>query len=379
MIILNVLGILFWMILIPFCIGLLPIRRIPSGYRKPIFIYMTGFVITLAVLELVGIPTELIFVYGAYRKFVIVLGTALVIMAALGIISLKSYMTNLKAENGHSTIKTLFLPSENSIKSRIASMSTEAKIYALISVILILAQVVMLFFMYSRDADDSFYNAQATSAQVFGTMYRIDAGTGYTTNLDFRHCFALFPMYQAFVSSASGVHLLIVAHKIIPIVLIPLTYYLLYNFGCVLFPKKPESGWMFVILINVFKLFGGISNYTAETFFLLRTWQGKSFAGNFILPGIIFVFLCMKRKSDDISSEKSVNERKFGLWALALLILAAGSASSIAVMISVGLVGLLALIFLIINHDWKAFIKEIASTIPGVLYMLLYLVCTVVA
>ncbi|MCQ2498129.1 MAG: DUF6077 domain-containing protein [Lachnospiraceae bacterium] len=380
MIILNALGILFWMILIPFCIGFLPIRIIPTGLRKPIFIYITGFIITLAALELTGIPTELIFVYNAYRKFVIVFGAVLILLAVFGVISLRAFLTASSQKLNCTSVKSLLRPEKTSLKSQISSMSLESKIYMLISLLLIASQIVMLFLVYSRDADDSFYNAQATSAQVFGTMYRIDAGTGYTTNLDYRHCFALFPMYQAFISSASGVHLLIVAHKIVPIVLIPITYYLLYNFGSVLFPKKQEAAWLFVILINVFKLFGGISHYTAETFFLLRTWQGKSFAGNFILPGIIFIFLYMKNKSDGTveNNAKSKSVNKFELLALAFLVLAAGSASSIAVLISVGLVGLLSLIFLVINRDWKAFFREIATIIPGILYMLLYLICTVV-
>lgn len=373
MFILQILGIIFWMVLIPFGIGLLPAKFAPSKYRTPGFVYAMGFVLQLAVLEIVGIPIELIFVYKSYKVFCYAFGIISVILAILGIVLSRKTVFSFCAVKGKSaeTVSESFWYNKKSIVLKIKEASVETKIYFIIAMLLIVFQLVMLFFVYSRDADDSFFNAQATSAQVFGTMYRIDAGTGYSTALDLRHCFALFPMYQAFVSTATGVHLLIIAHKVIPIVLIPLTYFLLHEFGKILFPKKPEAKWMFVLLMNVFKLFGMVSYYTAETFFLLRTWQGKSFAGNFLLPGIMLVFMLIHMSKRDGS-------QKFEILALGTMVLAAGSASSIAVLISVGLVCLLSVIFLFLDKDKKLFFKEVLSTIPGVIYMLLYLVMIVV-
>ncbi|MDE7044556.1 MAG: hypothetical protein K2O97_05995, partial [Acetatifactor sp.] len=63
--------------------------------------------------------------------------------------------------------------------------------------------------------------------------------------------------------------------------------------GKALFKKIRELLPMFMVLTALWQMFGAVSIYTAETFFLTRTWQGKSFAGNFVIPAVLWVFLCL--------------------------------------------------------------------------------------
>ena len=186
---------------------------------------------------------------------------------------------------------------------------------------------------------------------------------------------ALFPMFEAFISSLSGLHVLIITHRVMPIILIPLSYYLCYLIGKHLFPEKMEKRLIFVFLLNVWRVFGFVSYYTTETFFLLRTWQGKSVAGNIIFPGIVLIYLIIKDRNVNVDDATDGSDaKKAGIWyiVLSMFIFASGAASSFAVLISVALTGLLGLIFFIMDKDRKTLLYTILSIIPGCVYILLY-------
>lgn len=358
MIILKILGLILLLLVLPTCIGMLPSYYIKSEYTKGCNLIF-GYITMLAILELVGIPTVILANVGGYRIFMLVFGIALILAAFFGV-----YLNRLNLNKN--LIKGLGGNLKNGVAS-IKSLSLESKFYLVLIFICIIIQLVMLYVYASMDADDFYYNAQALTSQQFGTMYRIDENTGRSIPLDVRHALAMFPMLQAFISSVTKVHVAIFAHKIFPLVIIPLSYYLLYKIGEVLFPNKKEAQLLFTLLMNVWRVFGFVSYYTTETFFLLRTWQGKSIAGNFILPAILWLFLIF-RKSD----EEKTSKRFYMI--LALTIMASGSSSSLAVMLSCILTGMLAFLFLLFDRkkDVKAFISQLLCCIPGIIYMLIY-------
>ena len=123
------------------------------------------------------------------------------------------------------------------------------------------------------------------------SLYRINPYTGRSAPLDVRHALALFPIWEAFIAGMSGIHPVIVMHSVMPLLLIPLTYLLYFRIGKELFGRKRIMLPVFMILMALFQIFGNVSVYTNETFFLTRTWQGKSVAGNFILPAVFWIFL----------------------------------------------------------------------------------------
>lgn len=45
-----------------------------------------------------------------------------------------------------------------------------------------------------------------------------------------------------------------------------------------------------MIMVNMLMIFGNISIYTPATFFLMRTWQGKSMLTSIIFPAILLIF-----------------------------------------------------------------------------------------
>lgn len=392
MIILNIIVVVFLLFALVPAAGL-PLRHYaPTEYKSLGWTVVFGFLTTLTLLELVGIPVELSVNYNGYLVFEIIFGILLLAMAVWGILLFRKDKRE-KLAAGAKTVKDV-KPADGAkaqgLLNRINERySVEAVVYFCLIILAIAFQLAMVFFKASMDADDFYYNSQALSAQTYRTMYRIDADTGRNIPIDIRHAMALFPMFEAFLSSLSGLHVLILTHKVMPFFLIPLSYFICYLIGKELFPKSREKSLLFVFLLNVWRVFGFVSYFTTETFFLLRTWQGKSVAGNIIFPLIVLVFLKMYagKKEDDVaektyeaSNEDTSVSMKSGknilYILLAMLIWSSGAASSLAVLISVGLTVVLAVLFLIYKRDRKDFLRTLVCTVPGIIYMLVYLLAS---
>lgn len=348
----KIMGLFLWMVIVPFLVGTVPMKITKTESGRPGLTFAAGYVLMFAVLEIIGIPIVLIFDFYGYLIFCVSFGVVLTALAVWGLVILIKEKRIWK-------MPALF---RGFVKS-FGDYSLEAKIYTFLIAAVFIFQIVMLYVNFSMDADDFYFNSQALSAQQFGTMYRISPDSGWAMPLDIRHAMSLFPMWQAFVSTMTGIHVTALAHRVVPLLLLPLSYYVIIRYSEVLFEKK-ESGLIFVFLINVFRIFGFISYYTPETFLFLRTWQGKSFAGNFILPAVILVFL--------LYFDKEKRNDRFFLTSLFLMGIASGAASSTAVMLFCALTGMLDIIFLFVKREAKLFFKTLLTLIPGIVYMGVY-------
>ena len=57
----QIAGILFWLVIIPFCIGLIPAGFMPEDERKPGIVLLAGYFTMWAVFGLVTIPVVSLF------------------------------------------------------------------------------------------------------------------------------------------------------------------------------------------------------------------------------------------------------------------------------------------------------------------------------
>ncbi len=77
----------------------------------------------------------------------------------------------------------------------------------------------------------------------------------------------------------------------LPLLLIPLTYLVYYRIGMRLFKGAFRKTAVFLILVSLLQIFGNTSIYTNATFFLMRTWQGKSILCNLVLLTAVWALL----------------------------------------------------------------------------------------
>ena len=362
MIVFKILGLIFMLLIVPMAVGFLALNFIKSTERSYFQAIILGYIASFALLELVGIPVVLLVNYSGYQILMGIYLTALLFTAGLGIYVFIKEILRQKDKEGKAKTDVFMLRAKF---DAFKASSVESRIYLIIIVLLVLFQVFMALYMSSYDADDAYYNAFARTAQQYGTLYRTNPNTGRSTTLDMRHGMALIPIFEAIISSVSHIHLLIIVHKVMPIVLIPLSYLIFYEIGKILFLDSREKCRIFLIILTVFRIFGNISEYTTETFFFLRTWQGKAIAGNLIIPMIIYLLL-------NIMQKKELRDGKTYYVLLGITVIASGACSSLAVLLSLITIALLSLMTSLREKDKNILIKSALACVPGIIYILIY-------
>lgn len=390
MTVLKILGLLIWLLAVPVGLGLLFRKlsgkdELPEGMRTFGITLLAGYIMLFALLEIVGIPVMLLSVYHGYSRFVL----WYVLVLAGG--SVAGYLLYLKRRKQEKASVTGEAPAVKEHQNgmyrgwlcREPFDTWEGRGFLLLFLLLAGFQLYMSFTRASFDGDDAYYVVQSLTAQQIDTLYRIDPNNGMSTPLDARHALALFPIWEAFIGTLCGIHATIVAHSIVPLMLIPLTYLVYYEIGKNLFADKKRHLPVFMALMALWQLFGNVSIYTNETFLLTRTWQGKSFAGNFVIPAVFWIFLCLFRMGEGGKTEQKVDAEgayrrsrrcRTKLWLLlALLNLAAGASSSLAVFLSCALTAGLGFLLMVKERRFMDLVCAGLSCILGGAYVLLYL------
>lgn len=358
MIVLKSLSLIFFLILLPLCIGLIPMRWIPEKKRNIGVVYIAGYLIMLPLCWIAAVPCILFVKYYSFLVMIKVFSILIAIAAILGV-----FLTIQAGKRGNGiSLKPTF---------RIKEMSWEEKIEWLIFFALLGLQLYKSFTLASFDGDDAEYVAQSLVTQQSNTMYLIKPYTGGTTSLDIRHSLAVLPIWIAYVGEMSGIHTTILAHSILPFVLIPLTYMVFYEIGKHLLQKKKEYLPAFMVIIALLQIFGNVSIFTNETFFLTRTWQGKAVAASFVIPATIWLLLWI---FDNEASEKKEKGSALGLWALLCLTnMTAGVCTSMVVFLNAIMIAVAAFWLMIAERKFSVLVKAGLACIPNAVYMLLYL------
>ena len=367
-----------WLLIIPFLIGLLPARLMPKGRRTPGVIFLSGFIIFLAIFELVGI--------------IVVLNTNHDGMASL----LRFFTPIIIALAALSLGMEIVLPSIRPRFRLVLPTTWEEKIVWLLFFLLLGFQLFMAFTRASIDGDDAFFVVQSLIANERGFLYRIEPYTGDSTALNMRNALAVFPLWIALLAEKTRIHSTILAHSIIPLFLLPLTYLLYFQIGKslfttpVIFSKKGESVAqefrkeslpIFMVMIALIQMFGNVSIFTNETFLMTRTWQGKSLAANFIIPAVFWLFLVISEitsardGAEEMNIEQKAKEKSndFAYWlVLGTLTWTAGISSSLAVFLALLLAVVIGLYLAVYRRSLKFFLKTIIACVPGMIYIGLY-------
>lgn len=374
-------GIIFWLIVIPFCIGLIPAGLVSNEKRNPGFVFLAGYLVMWALFGVVTIP---VVVFVRYDNFILASNLFLALALACAAAGIFLAYRNKKKVCG-SEIRPAAVLGRAGFAGRLRGMSWEERVEWLLFFILLGFQLYKAAAYASFDGDDAYYVAASLIAQQADTMYTILPLTGRHTGLDIRHAMAVFPMWIAFVADKSRIHATILSHSLMPFVLIPLTYLSYYEIGSRLFRQRAgtrrdgksgedifcrENLPVFMILMAMFQIFGNVSIYTNETFFLTRTWQGKAVAGSLVIPAFLWLFLLLY---DGAAREKRRTEA--GVWLLLVCAnITAGICSSIAVFLVSILMAVTGLCLAFVARDFKLLFKMGAACIPNAVYVLIYLV-----
>jgi len=357
--------------IIPFCVGMIPVNLIERQHRSLGVTYVAGFLMTLAVFQVLTVPVVILHDSGM-RVVVPVFSVVTIFLGAVGV-----YMTwrTVKKEPFSGTgeilpfVRLFRKKEEDGNSKRVRNYDTkEETVLWLFAILLIGFQMFMAFTMTSFDGDDAYYVVQSVLADETDTLYRILPYTGLSTSLDLRHSLAVFPVWIAYIARMSGIHATIVAHTVLPLVLIPVTYLIYLEIGKKVLKRELHKLPVFMIFISIMQIFGNVSIYTNSTFFLTRTWQGKSLLANVVLPAIIWLVLWI------FDNENYEKENRVGLWILLVITnFVAAMSSTASVFLAAMLIGVTGLVMGIKERDIQIPLRLMISCIPLVIYGTLFL------
>lgn len=233
----------------------------------------------------------------------------------------------------------------------------------------IFLQLVLSVVMAFEDGDDAFYVTTSNLTVTYDSMYRLLPYNFGSTSLDFRHCLAPFPIWIAFLSRLSGIHPAIFSHSVIPLILLPLAYGIYGLLGYRLLGKNRKKLPAFLIFTEILILWGNVSSYTAETFLISRTRQGKALLCAIVVPAL---FLLLHILADRLLYGRKAEK---ALWLLvAMAVFSAGLGSTMGDFLSPFLLGVFGLCLLIMTKKWKELLPLFLCMLPGLCYMVLYAV-----
>lgn len=376
----KILGGLFVFVFVPFGMGALWTKGMDRKKDKLANVYLAGFLSELAVFQLIAVPVMLTQPYG--MEFLVKLATAL-----LGLFSIAGIAWTAVREKGAGW-KT-----PGKAKRRI---SAECVVFWILFLGTVLFQLYMAYSYAYFDGDDAYYVVESVLADQTGVLNRIRPYTGLSTNPDMRHALAAFPLWIAYVARMTGIHAAIVAHTLLPLVLIPLTYYVYFLIGRKLLGARSVKLPIFLTVVSLMQIWGNSSIYTNATFFLTRTWQGKSVLANLVLLVDFWILLeifdgfpakrekpadqngkifARKERSDAQNGKTPEGQNGWGYWALlAVTNVTAAMMTSMGAFLTALLIGITGIVAAVRQKSVSVLWKPALCCIPNVVYLALLLV-----
>lgn len=364
----KALGCLFVFGIAPVGIGGLWTKGMGQKREKILNLYLAGFLSELAVFQLIAVPVMVKEVYG--MNLLVYLTTAV-----FAVLAVAGFIWTFLRERG---LRKSTLPGSGSEAlnqgQRTAVQNPERLLFWLLFLASVGYQMYMAFDYASFDGDDAYYVVQSVLADQTGVLNRIRPYTGLSTDLDIRHALATLPLWIAYVARMTGIHATIVAHTLLPLIFIPLTYYVFVQIGRKLFSDGSVKLPIFLTLVSIMQIWGNISIYTNETFFLTRTWQGKSVLANLILLVELWLMLELCAREKDGVRQKEMGSQLSYWLLLAVNHIAAAMMTSMGAFLTAMLFGITALVVVIRYRSWSILWKTALCCIPNVIYLVLLLI-----
>ena len=367
----KAIGALFVFLLAPAGLGFLAVPG-KQTVRRFFSVYLAGFLMELALFQLIAVP--IILQKGfAFPTLVTWFTAALLVFMAAGFVleAVRFFKRKTGKKQGEMEPSKEKVLKKAGIGNWFAGLRGDREkqnilLFWILAAAAVLFQMYMAYAYASFDGDDAYYVVESLLADETNTMYLILPYTGLSTNLDVRHALATIPMWEAYIARITGIHATIVAHSLIPLVLIPVTYLLYAKIGIRLLGKNTAKVPLFLCFVSILQIWGNTSIYTNATFFLTRTWQGKSILCNLVILAAVWIFLHI------LSEEQRGSRAHWWLLLVCTNIVAAMATTMGAFLIAV-LVCLTGLVAAVQKKKPVLCIQAGLCCIPNILYLLLYL------
>ncbi len=150
------------------------------------------------------------------------------------------------------------------------------------------------------DTDDARFIVDAMEALSKDTMLEYNPITGIHHGIpvgeQIKDLSAPYPLFIALISSLTMVHPAVMAHTVMPLIFIPLSYVVFSLIGGVVFKGDIRKKGLFLFFLSLIHLFSFETIYSAGYTLLTIIWQGRSIVAMIMLPLTWFLLLGMGDK-----------------------------------------------------------------------------------
>ena len=376
---------IFWMVFLPVAAGGIPCLLLPESRRSFLRRAVSGYLVSFTVFEITALPVLLLTERGDFGLLCRIYMAEMLLLGILGAAAGRRRKPGEAAGRESFAGRVLY-----GCGISAGAQGKKAKLLWVIYLGLLAFKLVMALTHTFFDGDDAYYVASSVIADETGSMYRILPYVGGATSLDVRHAMAMLPMWIAFIARMSGTHATIVTHTMIPLAFHPLNDAVLALLGSELVRtagRENESDSAlpaFMIIAALWQVFGNVSIYTPENFLIMRVWQGKSMFVNFLIPLVFYIYLCLGRsygraEVSGLTEENSGRERSFLFAAALMASCTAGLFTSMAPVLTGGLMGLMSIYCAVTVRKRRIFLRTLIVVLPCIIYTALwfYLLFTV--
>lgn len=341
--VIKVIGFLLFLGIVPFLCGALFTKYMKKDTENILLNWTAGFIGMMALTQLLVVPAT--FLHIDLRIVYVLFYGAVGVGALFGLVLERRRIGGMIASWAKGVRKTPLI------------------VWA--AAVLILLQVSVYVCCTHEDADDAYYVATAVTAVENHSLFEIDPYTGTAYGgMPTRYVLSPFPIFYGILSRCTMLHPTIVAHTVLPAVLLCFTYAVYTLAGLKLFEgSREKTGWL-VFLSGLFLTYSGYTTSTQGSMMLLRIWQGKGFLAAALLPMLVYLFLRFLKEE----------ESKGDYVLLFCLMLACCLASSMGIMLGAILLGCGGLVLAVFRKSFRFLIRMAVCAIPNIAFALAYIV-----
>ncbi|MCD8336814.1 MAG: DUF6077 domain-containing protein [Lachnospiraceae bacterium] len=231
----------------------------------------------------------------------------------------------------------------------------------------ILLQTACVTFEQHIDDDDAFYVATAVTAVETDTLMEYSPYTGSLyKSLPTRYMLSAWPLYLAALSTlCAGLHPTLIAHLLLPGLVVLFAYLIYALISRDLFPDDPHRQDLFLLFVVFILSFSGFSVYSSGVFLFTRGWQGKALVAAVIQPALFFQCRHAMKNA----------EGRTAWFCLFCTVTSACMFSSMGVVLSIIPVGVYAIVYAFEQKNWRflpcSALACSSAIICGVIYLIL--------
>lgn len=308
-----------------------------------LFSIVSGIMCWWAFMELVLVPMTMML--AAYKTFVYVYSVIILVLAGAGICFWKDIAEDFR-----------------SLKKEASQYLTFGHIVALI---LVCYQLYFIHHHMYLEWDDTYYVNLANEAVYSNKIYWFYPETGAIVDFDKRYVLSLWPIFYAWLSTLTGVIPTIMAHTILPWIIIPLAYMVYALIGKQLFAEDKQLQGIFLSFAVLLHLFMSGEHTSGLTFLSITPWVGKGVLATVLIP---MLFYCILRIAQN---EKAGSWVLLGVTALAGCLL-----SSMGIMLTPVFVGLTILLIALRKRSMLFLAHGIVACLPCIMLGIYYIYLT---